>query len=331
MKIIFLRALEKKKNSEMADQSTPTLQNLNVTGTLRVSGRQVVIKRLYAKFTRAENTSPAVATGATPASGARTGIAPARLFDYETGAPFEVPATAGIRGFTVVGTSDDDQDLLKDLRAWAQVPKGSATGIGCVALSVTRCPVPKDGVTDTVASRDPTKELTVVTVDLPALPDAVALTKGTDPLVQTRNTSDFDYVYASGNANPYHNYYRNLSTNAAGLRGVVNSHVGICCEYADVLLARTPSGARFDWVSPAASNGLSVASVLAANPGLAISFSFVRASGNAVFSTSTQTEVMQAGLAIDLKVDVLIELEYNEDATTQKRDVFATSRIAEFA
>jgi hypothetical protein len=170
----------------------------------------------------------------------------------------------------------------------------------------------------------------VVTVDLPTIPDAVALTKGTDPLVQTRNTSDFDYVYASGNANPYHNYYRNLSTNAAGLRGVVNSHVGICCEYADVLLARTPSGARFDWVSPAASNGLSVASVLAANPGLAISFSFVRASGNAVFSTSTQTEVMQAGLAIDLKVDVLIELEYNEDATTQKRDVFATSRITEF-
>jgi len=40
---------------------------------------------------------------------------------------------------------------------------------------------------------------------------------------------------------------------------------------------------------------------------------------------------MQAGLAVDLKVDVLIELEYNEDATTQKRDVFATSRITEFA
>lgn len=319
----------------MADQSAPTIQNLNVTGTLRVSGRQIVIKRLYAKFTRAENTCPASiapVTGPAPAAGVRTGIAPARLFDYETGAPFEVPATAGIRGFTVVGTAEEDQDRLKDLRAWAQVPKGSASRVSGIALSVTRCPVPKDGVTDTVASRDPTVALTIVTADAPEFPDAtVSLAKGSDPAVQTRNTADFDYVYASGNANPYSNFYSNLSPITNGFRAVLNSHVGVCYEHSDVLLARTPSGARFDWASPAASNGWVVAPALATNPGLSISLTFIRSSGQVTFNAASNAEVMQASVAADLGLDVLIELEYNEDATTQKRDVFAASRITDFA
>ena len=323
----------------MADQNTPTLQNLNVTGTLRVSGRQVVLKRLYAKFTRADNTSPASIApvaqagggASTPAIGIRTSIAPARLYDYETGAPFEVPDTAGILGFTVVGTSAEDQELLADLRGWAQVPKGTASKIGGVALVVTRCPVPKDGVTDTVASRDPTRDLTVMSVTVPSMPDAVALTKGADPLVQTRASANMDYVYASGDANPYYNFYKNLSINAAGIQGIVNSHVGVCCEYADVLLERTPSGTRFDWISPAASNGIDVAPALAANRGLSISFAFMRTSSTSAFSSSSNLEVMQAGLAVDLKIDVLIELTYYEDATTQKQDAFATSRITDLA
>jgi hypothetical protein len=318
----------------------PTVQNLNVTGTLRVSGRQVVIKRLYCNFTQVENTSPssvtpteATVSGAkvyTPATSVRTGITPARLFDYETGAAFELPPTASVRGFTVVGTSSSDRATLADLRAWAQVPIGTAKGISGIALTVTRCPVPKDGVTDTIASRDPTPALTIVSNDAPAVPETVKLTQGADPATQTRVT-DSGIVYAGGKSNPYYNFYSNLSPVMSGFRAYLNSHVGVCYEHADLVLARTPSGARFDWSSPAASDGVTVKTGLSANPGLSVALTFIRASDLEEFDDKSNEEVAQASVASNLGLDVLIELEYNEDATTQKRDAFATSRITDLA
>jgi hypothetical protein len=318
----------------------PTVQNLNVTGTLRVSGRQAVTKRLYCNFTTTENTSPGSITPVTPAGGgaatpavsSRTGITPARLFDYETGAAFEIPSTASIRGFTVIGTSASDRAAIADLRAWAQVPRATATGVSGIALTLTRCPLPKDGVTDTVASRDPTPALTVVTVDAPADPAAspAALTAGTDPATQTRATGN-SIVYATGDANPYAHYYKNLSPVTDGFRAYLNSHVGVCYEHADALLARTASGTRFDWSSPAASDGVVVKPALAANAGLSVAMTFIRSSGNVGFAAAPNTEVAQASVATNLGLDVLLELEYHEDATTQKRDAFATSRIADLA
>lgn len=318
----------------------PTIQNLNVTGTLRVSGRQAVTKRLYCTFTTTENASPSSITPVTSAAGAktpalstRTGITPARLFDYETGAAFEIPSTASIRGFTVVGTSATDRAAIADLRAWAQVPKGTASGISGIALTVTRCPLPKDGVTDTVASRDPTPALTVVTKDTPDEPDTtVALTTGTDPATQKRATSDFEIVYTSGDANPYLHFYKNLSPVTDGFKSYLNSHVGVCFEHADFLLARTPSGTRFEWSSPAASDGVVVKQALAANAGLSVALTFIRSSGTAAFhSTTPDKEVAQASIATNLSLDVLLDIEYNEDATSQKRDAFATSRVADLA
>ncbi len=320
----------------------PTVQNLNVTGTLRVSGRQVVTKRLYCNFTTTENTSPGSITPVTaagvttPAVSSRTGITPARLFDYETGAAFEIPSTASIRGFTVIGTSASDRAAIADLRAWAQVPRATATGISGLALTVTRCPLPKDGVTDTVASRDPTPALTVVTTDAPADPAAspAALTTGTDPATQKRATNHFEIVYSGGQANPYANYYKNLSPVTDGFRAYLNSHVGVCYEHADVLLARTASGTRFDWSSPAASDGVVVKPALAANAGLSVALTFIRsggAGGPGFHATTPDKEVAQASVATNLGLDVLLELEYHEDATTQKRDAFATSRIADLA
>lgn len=317
----------------------PTVQNLNVTGTLRVSGRQAVTKRLYCTFTTTENTSPGSITPVTaaglttPAVSSRTGITPARLFDYETGAAFELPSTASIRGFTVVGTSASDRATIADLRAWAQVPKGTATGISGIALTVARCPLPKDGVTDTVASRDPTPALTVVTKDAPDTPDTtVALTTGTDPATQKRATNDFEIVYTGGHANPYAHYYKHLSPVTDGFRAYINSHVGVCFEHADFLLARTPSGTRFDWNSPAASDGVVVKPALAANAGLSVALTFIRTSGNPTFhATTPDKEVAQASIAANLSLDVLLELEYHEDATSQKRDAFATSRVTDLA
>jgi len=319
----------------------PTVQNLNVTGTLRVSGRQAVTKRLYCNFTTTENTSPGSITpvtaggATTPAVSSRTGITPARLFDYETGAAFEIPSTASIRGFTVIGTSASDRAAIADLRAWAQVPRATATGVSGIALTLTRCPLPKDGVTDTVASRDPTPALTVVTVDAPADPAAspAALTTGTDPATQTR-AAGTSIVYATGDANPYAHYYKNLSPVTDGFRAYLNSHVGVCYEHADVLLARTASGTRFDWSSPAASDGVVVKPALAANAGLSVALTFIRSAGAVgpgFHATTPNTEVAQASVATNLGLDVLLELEYHEDATTQKRDAFATSRIADLA
>lgn len=320
----------------------PTVQNLNVTGTLRVSGRQVVTKRLYCNFTTTENTSPGSITpvtaagggATTPAVSSRTGITPARLFDYETGAAFEIPSTASIRGFTVIGTSASDRAAIADLRAWAQVPRATATGISGLALTLTRCPLPKDGVTDTAASRDPTPALTVVTADAPADPAAspAALTTGTDPATQKRATNNFEIVYTGGDANPYAHYYKNLSPVTDGFRAYLNSHVGVCFEHADALLARTASGTRFDWSSPAASDGVVVKPALAANAGLSVALTFIRTSGSATFHAATpDKQVAQASVATNLGLDVLLELEYHEDATTQKRDAFATSRISDLA
>ena len=316
----------------------PTVQNLNVTGTLRVSGRQTVTKRLYCTFTTSENASPGSITPVTaagvttPAVSSRTGITPARLFDYETGAAFEIPATASIRGFTVVGTSASDRATIADLRAWAQVPKGTATGISGIALTVTRCPLPKDGVTDTVGSRDPTPSLTVVTNDAPNEPTFFALTSGTDPATQKRAATNLEIVYTGGHANPYKHFYKNLSPVTDGFRAYLNSHVGVCFEHADVLLARTPSGTRFDWTSPAASDGVVVKPALAANAGLSVALTFIRVSDSDAFhATTPDKEVAQASVATSLGLDVLLELEYHEDATSQKRDAFATSRVADLA
>jgi hypothetical protein len=316
----------------------PTVQNLNVTGTLRVSGRQAVTKRLYCTFTTTENASPSSITPVTaagvttPALSTRTGLTPARLFDYETGAAFEIPSTASIRGFTVVGTSATDRATIADLRAWAQVPKGTASGVSGIALTVTRCPLPKDGVTDTVASRDPTPALTVVTKDTPDEPDTtVALTTGTDPATQKRATNHFEIVYTGGDANPYSHFYKNLSPVADGFKSYLNSHVGVCFEHADFLLARTPSGTRFDWASPAASDGVVVKQALAANAGLSVALTFIRKSGLATFNAASNTEVAQASIATNLSLDVLLDIEYNEDATSQKRDAFATSRVTDLA
>jgi hypothetical protein len=38
---------------------------------------------------------------------------------------------------------------------------------------------------------------------------------------------------------------------------------------------------------------------------------------------------MRASVATNLGIDVIIELEFNEDATSQKRDAFATSRVVD--
>jgi hypothetical protein len=139
-------------------------------------------------------------------------------------------------------------------------------------------------------------------------------------------------VYASGDANPYAHYYKNLSPVTDGFRAYLNSHIGVCYEHADALLARTASGTRFDWSSPAASDGVVVKPALAANAGLSVALTFIRSSGNATFHTTTPNiEVAQASVATNLGLDVLLELEYHEDATTQKRDAFATSRIADLA
>lgn len=326
----------KKKPPRMSEArfDAPTVQNLNVTGTLRVSGRQIVTKRLYCNFPPVENASPGSitpVTGPAPAASVRTGITPARLFDYETGAAFEIPSTASIRGFTVVGTAPSDRATLADLRAWAQVPIATASRISGIALSLVRCPVPKDGITDTIGSRDPTLTLKAVNTDAPAVPVYVALTKGTDPALQTRASTDFDIVYTGGTANPYHNFYQYLSPVFNGFKAYLNSHVGVCYEHADVLLSRTPSGTRFDWSSPAASDGATVKPNLAANPGLSVALTFIRTSGVAAFDPVSNTEVMQASVASNLGLDILVELEYHEDATTQKRDVFATSRVTDLA
>jgi hypothetical protein len=316
----------------------PTVQNLNVTGTLRVSGRQAVTKRLYCTFTTTENASPGSITPVTaagvvtPAISSRTGITPARLFDYETGSAFEIPSTASIRGFTVVGTSPSDRATIADLRAWAQVPKGTATMISGIALTVTRCPLPKDGVTDTIASRDPTPALTVVNTDAPSDPTSLAFTTGADPATQKRASNNLEIVYTGGHANPYKHFYKNLSPVTDGFRSYLNSHVGVCFEHADVLLARTPSGTRFDWSSPAASDGVTVKAALAANSGLSVALTFIRVSdADAFHSTTPDKEVAQASVASNLGLDVLLELEYHEDATSQKRDAFATSRIVDLA
>ncbi|NDC41157.1 MAG: hypothetical protein EBZ77_06335, partial [Chitinophagia bacterium] len=62
----------KKRKMAEARFEAPTVQNLNVTGTLRVSGRQAVTKRLYCTFTTTENASPSSITPVTSAAGAKT-------------------------------------------------------------------------------------------------------------------------------------------------------------------------------------------------------------------------------------------------------------------
>jgi hypothetical protein len=321
---------------DLARFEARTIQNLDVTGTLRVSGRQVQTKRLYCNFAVAENTTPAPTSP--PTVGSRTGIAPARLFDYETNMAFQVPATASIRGLTIVGTSENDRAILKDLRAWAQVPLGSTPGISGIALTVHRCPVPKDGVTDSVASRDPTSAMAITVDSAPKYTGTTALT-APDPSngLWARASANVNYIFTTGTAtaNPYFGFYRFLSRVRFPWQASLNSHVGVTYEHADVLFKRTPSGPRFEWGSPAASDGGVVPDAFLANAGLAVALTFVRASDIDAFGTGTggqvapDAEIMRASVATNLGIDVIIELEFNEDATSQKRDLFATSRVVD--
>jgi hypothetical protein len=321
--------------ADLARFDARTIQNLNVTGTLRVSGKQVVTRRLYCNFAVSENTTPAPT--APPSIGNRTGIAPARLFDYETNAAFVLPATASIRGFTVVGTSEPDRAVLKDLRAWAQVPAATAPGVAGIALSMLRCPVPKDGVTDVISSRDPTSSLSITTDAAPKYNSTTTLTVADAATgLWKRASSSYNYVYdGTGTTNPYFNFYKYLSPVRFPWQSSLNSHVGVCHEHADVLFKRTPSGPWFEWNSPAASDGGVVPDSFLANSGLAVAMTFVRSGdieqfGSGVAGQATpDQELMRASVASNLGIDVIIELVYSEDATSQKRDAFATSRVVD--
>jgi hypothetical protein len=290
------------------------VRDLRVTGAFDNNGKQTSIRRCYATFKKDEQTY--VAPG-TLAAGHRFSFAPLRIYDYRTQKPFAPPPTASIRAVTLVGKTTADHALLQQLatKVGTGVP---ATHTG-YAVGVMRSPIAASGAdqTDTVAS--------IVGSAGPAAPVRLNNNGRTSNMLDVAPSS-----VSTDHCNPYVNFYQYLSPIKNPGEAFANSHVGVCYEYADTVLAGgnatggASGGLRLEWNAPKAAAGTEVNSapnaVAAANPGLSL---FITPFGRAAGQANGNHAIGAPAQATDIAIDVIVELEY--DKNTAGYDAFVSS------
>ena len=308
---------------ETARFESPVINNLRVVGSLDYNGKITRQYRCWATFKKDDNT----ATKYDGTLGSRVMLAPARLFDYATSEtssnrPFAPPTNARIVSFTVAGKTTADQDTLSNLTVkLAPIQTGSGA---TYALGIQRCPLASASNGDDKASRDTTSTWSVRTYSPSAATAGAGLAAAGQALVDGggRITADTAELGNAGTVNPYAKYYTFLSPITQPSIAPLNRHIGVLYEGAEIAFKNSGGSAvRYEWNAPPA---LGSSSIAVTNPGLALVLviSTPRAANGA--QSSTTNDYFTTAPAVDLTLDVTIEVEIDKNNDAQNPQPFAS-------
>jgi hypothetical protein len=252
-------------------------------------------------------------------------LAPARLYDYATiegnvGRPFAPPANARIVSFTVAGKTATDQDVLSSLTTkFASIGPNAS-----YALGIQRCPLANASGGEDKASRDTTSAWPVRVyspLNAPPTPATRALVTAQQARVD-QVTLEVTANAAGGDlSNPYAFYYQFLSPLVSPAIAPLNRHIGVIYEGAEIAFKNSGGSAvRYEWNAPPA---LGANSIVATNPGLALVLVLSTNRSNVTQVNTNTGDFLTSAPAVDLTLDVTIEVEIDKNNDAQNPQPFA--------
>ena len=309
---------------ETARFESPVINNLRVVGSLDYNGKITRQYRCYATFRKDDSPTITITGGG---AGSRLMLAPARLYDYATiegnvGRPFAPPANARIVSFTVAGKTVTDQEVLASLTTRLASIGANST----YALGIQRCPLANASNVEDKASRDTTSAWPVrIYSPTTALPSPASRALVTAQ--QARVSQETQEVTTNGagadSSNPYAYYYQFLSPLVQPAVSAMNRHIGVIYEGAEIAFKNSGGSAvRYEWNAPPA---LGANSIVATNPGLALVLvlSTSRTGSTTSFVATGSNDFLTSAPAVDLTLDVTIEVEIDKNNDAQNPQPFA--------